>query len=167
MFQIECDVSNINYQNIIDFVLQNQIKKADPDLRPFLEDISLHTDDIVQAFTASIPEKNVQTALIYVVNTYQHKLKEMLEKTLLKKGAVININSIVLTVPKNTQLYHVNLQFEIISYSHELFKRLQLAKFAENLVGKAVAKPFLALLTKYLKKKQNFVEIKNLNVSVI
>ncbi len=167
MFQIECDVSNINYQNIIDFVLQNQIKKADPDLRPFLENISHCTVDIVQTFTNSVSEKNVQTAAIYAVNTYQDKLKEIIEKTFLKNGFTVNITSIALTAPADAQQYHIKVQFEILDCSNKIIKPFLSEKLFKNLFHiKLLTESIFALVETVAKKQQNFVEIKNLKVSI-
>ena len=86
MFELQCYISELKYEPALHFLLKKMAPHTDPLLRPFLESISQYTKEMTETILSTIPEKEIQLAIIYAVNQYQQKLCHSIEKFFFKKG---------------------------------------------------------------------------------
>lgn len=168
MFQIQCNIVRINYESAIDFALQKITPDADPALRPLLESVSHCKNDIINAFTTSVSEKEIQNAIIYIINANRDKIKNAIEELFLKKEFTINITSVGISAVENSLEYFVNITFNMISCSNKILKPFLSDKLFKKLLHiKPVTTALLSVTETILHKQIDFIEIKNLNISVI
>lgn len=135
MFQLQCYISELKYEPALDFLLKKGIPYADPLLRPFLESISQYTKEITETILTTIPEKEIQFAIVYAVNQYQQKLCHSIEKFFLKKGFTIKIDSLTISLEENTSNFFVTMEFQILSSSIKFITPLLSDKLFSRLLN--------------------------------
>lgn len=168
MFQIQCNIVHINYESAIDFALQKITPNADPALRPLLESVSHCKNDIINAFTSSVSEKEIQNALIYMINANRDKIKKAIEEVFLKKEFTIHIASIDVSAVENTLEYFVHITFKIVSCNNKFLTPFLSDKlWAKVFRITPVTNQLLFFVENILKKQIDFIEIKNLSIAVI
>ncbi len=168
MFQLKCNIYDLDYTEAFSFLLQKITPHTDVMLQPFLKSISLCAEEITQAITETASQNDIQNAIVYFVNEYHDKLSHTIEKAFLKKGFTIEITTLTVSLEQNTGEFLFYMEFHIISYpikiltpilSDKLFSRLfHIKHFTDTL---------LPLAENIFQTQYHFVKIKNLNIEVI
>ena len=163
MFQLQCHISELKYEPAFCFLLQKITPHADPLLRPFLESISTCTEDITKAITTTIPEKEIQQAIVYAFNQYHEKLSHSIEKFFLKKGFIIEIYSLTVSLEEND--FFVDMEFNIISSSIKMIAPLLSDKLLSRLFTiKPLTDAILVLVENAFHAYFNFAVFYDLNI---
>ncbi len=168
MFQLQCNIYQLNYETAFSFLIQKITPHTDMILQPFLKSISLCTKEITQAVITTTSQKDIQNAIVYFVNEYHNKLSRSIEKTFLKKGFTIEVNSLNVTLEQETQEFLFYMEFQIISYPIKILTPILSDKFFSHLFHiKHFTEALLLLAENIFQTQCNFAKIKNLHIEVI
>jgi len=102
VFQLKCNIYDLDYTEAFSFLLQKITPHTDVMLQPFLKSISLCAEEITQAITETASQNDIQNAIVYFVNEYHDKLSHTIEKAFLKKGFTIEITTLTVSLEQNT-----------------------------------------------------------------
>lgn len=167
MFQLQCYISELKYEPALRFLLQKIIPHADPLLRPFLESIVVCTKDITDTMITTIPEKEIQHAILYAINQYHQKLCHSIEKFFLKKGFTIQIDSLTVSLEENSSYFLVNMEFHILSSSIKFITPLLSDKFLSHLWNiKPLTDALFTLIENILLSSFDFAVFHNLSITI-
>lgn len=166
--QLQCNIHHINYEKAVLYLLKKVMPSVSPELRPFLESIVQCSGDITHAITNTIAEKDIQCAIIYIINKYHYQLSDAIEKAFLKKGFTIKINSIIISLEQYTSEYYIQINFQVISSSIKILNPF----LSDNLFGRLLRiKPLIDALSSLaettFQTQFDFAEMKNLSITSI
>ncbi len=135
MFELQCYISELKYEPALHFLLKKMAPHTDPLLRPFLENISQYTKEMTETILSTIPEKEIQLAIIYAVNQYQQKLCHSIEKFFFKKGFTVKVESLTVCLEENTSDFFVTVEFQLLSSSIKFITPLLSDKLFSRLLN--------------------------------
>ena len=166
--QLQCNIFHINYEKAILYLLQKLTHSASSELRPILESVIKCSEDITHAIIDTVSEKDIQYAIIYIINKYHCQLSHAIEKNFLKKGFTVKVNSIMVSLEQYAPEYCVQINFQIISSSVKILNPF----LSDNLFGRLLhIKPLIDALSSWaeitFRTQFNFAEMKNLSITSI
>ncbi len=166
--QLQCNICHVNYEKAVLYLLKKLTPSAPFELRSFLESIAKCSEDITHAIINTVAEKDIQYAIIYIINTYHYQLSHAIEKAFFKKGFTIKINSITVSLEQYTPEYCIQINFQVISSSIKILNPF----LSDNLFGRLLhIKPLTdalsALAETTFQTQFDFAEMKNLSITSI
>ena len=166
MLHLQGSICDVKYKLFLDFLLQKLTPSAAPLLRPFLENILGCTEEITQAITSTVPEKDIQNMIVYFANQYQHKLSNAIEKAFQKKGFTIEVSFLAISFDETNALFLVQMDFCVISSSSKILTPFLSDKlFSRFLNIKPLTEAITILIQSAFQAQCNFAQIKQIHIN--
>ena len=99
--KITLDISSIDYESIIECAIPLLKEKAKTDNNVLLKTISGilgMPGDIPQKMLSALPQETKDELVVYLINSNKTKAIELLRKTLAKKGLLLQIDDIEISM---------------------------------------------------------------------
>lgn len=167
MLHLQGSICHVQYKPFLDFLLQRLTPSAPALLKPFLESIQCCTEEMTQAITAAVPEKDIQNMIVYFANQYHIKLSKAIEKVFQKKGFAIEVSCLNITLDEENALFLVEMDFSILSGPKKIWMPFLSDKlFSRFLNIKPLTEAITLLIQSAFQSQCDFAQIKQIYIGV-